>query len=76
MSVDAGQVNRDLVLENDVVIGSVNANLRHYRQAAQALAHADVAWLERIVSRRVPLADFADAFEARVEDVKVAITLA
>ena len=76
MPVDAGQVNRDLVLENDVVIGSVNANLRHYRQAAQALAHADVAWLERIVSRRVPLADFADAFEARDGDVKVVITLA
>ena len=32
--VDAGATNRELVLENDVVIGSVNANLRHYAAAA------------------------------------------
>ncbi|MGH3966957.1 MAG: glucose 1-dehydrogenase, partial [Mycobacterium sp.] len=38
LDVDAGLVNRDIVLENDVVVGSVNANLRHYRQAADVLA--------------------------------------
>jgi len=57
-----------------VVLGSVNANLRHYAQAADALAHADSGWLERLVSRRVPLADFADAFEPRDDDVKVVLT--
>ncbi|MDO3637212.1 hypothetical protein [Mycolicibacterium arseniciresistens] len=31
-TVDAGAVNREMVLENDVVIGSVYANLRHYRK--------------------------------------------
>ena len=31
--VDAGALNRDIVLENDVVVGSVNANRRHYAQA-------------------------------------------
>ncbi len=36
--VDAGELNRDIVLENDAVVGSVNANLRHYAQAADALA--------------------------------------
>ena len=61
--VDAGELNRDIVLENDVVVGSVNANLRHYAQAAEALAAADLDWLGRLVSRRVPLADFADAFD-------------
>jgi hypothetical protein len=62
------------VLENDAVIGSVNANLRHYEQAAEALTQADPAWLEGLVSRRVPLADFADAFEPRDDDVKVVLT--
>ena len=61
--VDAGELNRDIVLENDVVVGSVNANLRHYAQAAEALAAADLDWLGRLVTRRVPLADFADAFD-------------
>jgi len=62
-------------IDDDVVVGSVNANLRHYAQAAQALAAADPGWLGRLVSRRVPLADFADAFEARDEDVKVVLDL-
>ena len=36
-------LNRDIVLENDVVFGSVNANRRHYEAAAAALAAADRA---------------------------------
>ena len=63
--MDAGALNRDIVLDNDVVVGSVNANLRHYAQAADVLAAADLDWLGRLVTRRVPLAGFADAFEAR-----------
>jgi threonine dehydrogenase-like Zn-dependent dehydrogenase len=75
LPVDPGSLNRSLVLENDVVVGSVNANLRHYGLAAEALARADLGWLERLVSRRVPLADFAQAFEAQDEDVKVVVDL-
>ena len=75
LRVDAGAVNRDIVLENDVVIGSVNANLAHYRAAAEAMAQADLDWLGRLVSRRVDLASFHDAFERQDDDVKVVITL-
>jgi len=75
LPVDAGALNRSIVLENDVVAGSVNANLRHYQLAADALAKADLDWLHRLVTRRVPLARFADAFEPQDDDVKVAITL-
>ena len=75
LTVDAGSLNRDIVLENDVVVGSVNANLEHYRLAADALAAADVDWLSRLISRRVPLERFADAFAAQDDDVKVVITL-
>ena len=76
VEVDAGAVNRDLVLENDVVFGSVNANLRHYAAAADALAQADRGWLERLITRRVPLSRFGDALERRDDDVKVVIDLA
>lgn len=75
LPVDTGGLNRSIVLENDVVVGSVNANLRHYRQASDALAAADLRWLERIVSRRVPLESFADALEPQPDDVKVVIQL-
>jgi threonine dehydrogenase-like Zn-dependent dehydrogenase len=74
-TVDAGGLNRELVLDNDAVVGSVNANLRHYQAAADALAAADGDWLERLITRRVPLEQAADAFEAADDDVKVVVTL-
>ncbi|OBI43917.1 theronine dehydrogenase [Mycobacterium kyorinense] len=75
IDVDAGLVNRDIVLENDVVVGSVNANLRHYQQGAEVLAHADNDWLEGLVTRRVPLEKAAEAFQPADGDVKVVIEL-
>jgi threonine dehydrogenase-like Zn-dependent dehydrogenase len=72
--VDAGMINRDIVLENDVVFGTVNANLRHYRDAAAALAKADRGWLERLITRRLPLERALEAFEP-ADDVKVVIDL-
>ena len=75
VTVDAGGLNRDLVLENDVVFGSVNANQRHFELAADALARADRSWLERMITRRVPLADFATAVEKQPSDVKVVLEL-
>jgi threonine dehydrogenase-like Zn-dependent dehydrogenase len=75
IDVDAGGLNRDLVLENDAVVGSVNANLRHYRHAATALARADAAWLAGLITRRVPLERAAEAFERGPHDIKTAVTL-
>ncbi|MEO5653342.1 MAG: glucose 1-dehydrogenase [Marmoricola sp.] len=75
LRLDAGSLNREMVLQNDALIGSVNANLRHYRQAADALADADLSWLERLVSRRVPLERFEEAFKPQDDDVKVVVTL-
>jgi threonine dehydrogenase-like Zn-dependent dehydrogenase len=75
LKIDAGAQNREIVLENDVVVGSVNANLRHYRAAADALAKADLDWLHRLITRRVPLDGFAQALQARDDDIKVVLTL-
>ncbi|OBG84350.1 theronine dehydrogenase [Mycobacterium sp. E802] len=75
LRIDAGDVNRELVLENDAVVGSVNANLRHYQQAAAALAKADVDWLSSLITRRVPLERATDAFDVGPDDVKVVIDL-
>lgn len=75
LKIDAGTVNRELVLGNGAVVGSVNANLRHYRQAADALGKADKDWLASLITRRVPLHRAVDALTARPDDVKVVITL-
>jgi threonine dehydrogenase-like Zn-dependent dehydrogenase len=74
--LDVGAMNRTAVLENDVVFGTVNANRRHYEQAADALAKADAGWLARLISRRHPLDDYAAAFEHRDGDVKVVVDIA
>ncbi len=76
LPVDVGALNRGIVLQNDVVFGSVNANRRHYEQAARALADADDAWLERMISRRVPIDDHERALEHHDDDVKVVLDLA
>jgi hypothetical protein len=65
-----------MVLENDVVFGSVNANARHYRAAATAMAAADPDWLAGIISRRVPLARWPEALVRRDSDVKPIIQVA
>jgi threonine dehydrogenase-like Zn-dependent dehydrogenase len=75
ISLDAGLLNRDIVLENDVVFGSVNANRRHYEAAATALADADRAWLERLITRRVPLGSWRDALTRQEHDIKVVVEL-
>ncbi|MGH7480555.1 MAG: glucose 1-dehydrogenase [Longimicrobiales bacterium] len=73
MRVDMGLLNRTLVLENDVVFGSVNANRRHYEAAAAALARADRAWLDGLLTRRLPLDRWAEALEPHPDDVKTII---
>jgi threonine dehydrogenase-like Zn-dependent dehydrogenase len=70
MSIDFGMLNRSMVLENDVVFGSVNANRRHYEAAAEALAKADPQWLSRLITRRVPLAEWSQAYSRQSGDVK------
>jgi threonine dehydrogenase-like Zn-dependent dehydrogenase len=72
-SIDIAALNQSLVLENRVVFGTVNANLRHYRAAADALAQADRAWLEQIITRRVALGQWQEAYEKRPGDVKTVL---
>ncbi|MGH9105846.1 MAG: glucose 1-dehydrogenase [Acidimicrobiales bacterium] len=75
LGVDAGELNRHMVLENDVVFGSVNANRAHYEAGAEALAKADPAWLGRVISRTVALDHWQDAYQRQPDDVKVVLEL-
>ena len=66
-------VAREVVLHNNVIVGSVNANRRHFYRAAEALAAADPAWLGRLISRRVSPENIADALERSADDIKVVV---
>jgi 2-desacetyl-2-hydroxyethyl bacteriochlorophyllide A dehydrogenase len=68
--LDVAAFNQSMVLGNGVVFGTVNANRRHYEAAAAALARAERSWLERLITRRVPLKKWEEAYEKRSGDVK------
>jgi threonine dehydrogenase-like Zn-dependent dehydrogenase len=62
-----------VVLKNNVVVGSVNANKRHWYRAGQNLARADRKWLSRLITRREKPENFKEALERRPDDIKVVI---
>jgi threonine dehydrogenase-like Zn-dependent dehydrogenase len=74
LPVDVGNLARELVLENNVVFGTVNANRRHYELAGAALARADRQWLGDLITRRVPVERWRDALDRQPDDVKPIIT--
>jgi threonine dehydrogenase-like Zn-dependent dehydrogenase len=69
-------VAAEMVLRNNVVIGSVNANKRHWYKAGQALARADRSWLARLVTRCERPEDFKRALRRQPEDIKVVVQFA
>jgi glucose 1-dehydrogenase len=73
LPLNVGGLNREVVLGNEVVFGSVNANRRHYEQADLALAAADHEWLSRLITRVVPLHRYHEAFARQPDDVKVVL---
>jgi glucose 1-dehydrogenase len=75
-TLDPGVLNRNMVLHNNVVFGSVNANRRHYELGAQALARADRAWLADLITRQVPLSRWADAYARQPGDIKTVLEFA
>ncbi len=67
------EVAAAVVLKNNVIVGSVNANKRHWYKAGQNLAHSDREWLSRLITRREKPEEFQKALERRPDDVKTII---
>jgi threonine dehydrogenase-like Zn-dependent dehydrogenase len=63
----------EMVLKNNAVVGSVNANKRHWFKASEALARADRSWLNRLITRRERPQNFADALHRTPDDIKVVV---
>ncbi len=64
------------VLGNNVVVGSVNANKRHWYRASQALAQAKHEWLARLITRCEKPEHFMQTLERKPADIKVVIQFA
>jgi glucose 1-dehydrogenase len=66
-------VAAEVVLRNNVVIGSVNANKRHWYKATQVLARAERSFLSRLITRCESPDAFLRALQRTPEDIKVVI---
>ena len=61
------------VLKNNVMVGSVNANKRHWYKANDRLARLDRKWLSRLITRYEKPENFKQALERKPDDIKVVI---
>ena len=62
-----------VVLKNNVLVGSVNANKRHWYKAGENLARSNRASLSRLITRGEKPENFQQALARQPDDIKVSI---
>ncbi|RVX43916.1 threonine dehydrogenase-like Zn-dependent dehydrogenase [Nonomuraea polychroma] len=72
-SWDVGLMNNVLVHSNKLLFGSVSASRTHYDLAIRALQNAPPEWLDRMITRRLPVRHAMAAFDKEPEDIKTVI---
>jgi len=76
ISVDAALLNTDMVLENQVMMGSVNAARPHYEAAVRDMEDFGRRFgtlPERLITRRLPLREFQSALFRTPDDIKAVL---
>jgi len=68
-----GDMAAAAVLKNNVIVGSVNANKRHWYKANDRLPRVDRKWLSRLITRYEKPENFKQALERKADDIKVVI---
>ncbi len=79
VEIPADVINLQMVLGNRAAFGSVNANRRYFEAGVQHFQQAEQRWpgiFDRLITRRVPFADFTSALDRRPEDIKTLLTIA
>ena len=61
------------VLKNNVMVGSVNANKRHWYKTSERLAELDRKWLSRLITRYEKPENYKQALDRKPDDIKVVI---
>jgi threonine dehydrogenase-like Zn-dependent dehydrogenase len=68
-----GEIAAAAVLKNNVIVGSVNANKRHWYKANDRLGRLDRKWVSRLITRYEKPENFKQALERTPDDIKVVI---
>jgi glucose 1-dehydrogenase len=74
ITVPGAQINLELVLGNEMIFGSVNANRRYFEMGVGHFGIFEQKWpgaMQKLMTRRVAFEDFHSAFERHEEDIKV-----
>jgi threonine dehydrogenase-like Zn-dependent dehydrogenase len=77
LTMQAGELMNQLVLKNQVVLGSVNASIAHYKMAVDYLQQSLQQWpdaITKVITRRVPYSSFQHSlFTHNAEDIKLVV---
>jgi threonine dehydrogenase-like Zn-dependent dehydrogenase len=79
LDVNVAAWNREMVLGNRLVFGTVNAGRRHFESGVRDMEAAHErfpGWLERLLSRRLAYTEAASALDRRPEDIKTVLEFA
>lgn len=71
LTLDGAELMRQLVLDNQVMFGSVNASRDHYQMAVDDLLHASLLWgdhVSKLITLHHPYTDFATAYQQHPAD--------
>jgi threonine dehydrogenase-like Zn-dependent dehydrogenase len=77
LSFEAGEILQQLVLKNQLLLGSVNAGVMHYKMAVDYLQASQQRWpglIEQVITKRLPYTRFHDAiFNHESNDIKLVV---
>ncbi len=78
LQLEGAELIRRLVLQNQAMVGSVNASRDHFQMAVDDLQQAQARWpghVERLITGSRPCAEFADALTRHeADEIKVVLT--
>jgi threonine dehydrogenase-like Zn-dependent dehydrogenase len=78
LNVPGAQINLQLVLGNEMIFGSVNANRRYFEMGVKHFAVFEQRWpgaMQKLITRRVPFSDYQSALDRRPEDIKTVLEI-
>src|ERR1700691_1781931 len=71
LQIPGAALIRQLVLDNQIMVGSVNAARGHFQMGADDLAHAQLRWgahIAALITNRYPFSQFAQLVEQHPPD--------
>lgn len=76
LTIPSDRINREIVLGNKLIFGTVNANRRHLELGVRHLGEIEERWpglLEGFITKRFPLDRFEEALSVRSEHLKIVL---